>query len=741
MPSKFRKRTRSFSAEPSRHAHQRARFDPDAFETVSEDAERCIDAEAEEDANDATLCGDEEQDEEEEAPQTLCVHAPYGNTLAAACYDPVTRKVFVLEDTKDTQAWDLAALLMEQEQPEKMVFSTKTPDAIIDMAQDYCTAHAETVFDLATYQTFSPGVATKIVACAKVARQPAGMAGPVQSADDDEGDAGMGKARLALVKLGCWINVAAPVAVGATGGLLAELDKQNRELGDGREVEYESIESMSLEEHMQINQDALTYVMPPAQSDKEVAVNLRRILDTCVTPLGRKLCHTWLLRPLLDLDQIRARHDAVELLSTRDNAETCRGIRRSLKSIKNVGQSCAKIAKGRANIREWQTLMDALHTAFAAKEKVASMSVGVEIAVMNKLRAALTDRLHEYLLRLGALIDFDASRDEGRVCVRPGIDLELDQWRADYARLEPMLEAIAGEIFRRIRPTHARWCLQINVVYIPQLGYQVAAHNVNGDMAPPASWEEQFSTPTATYYKTDEMHNLDKHYGDLTNDIADREHELIQDEADKLEEARDDVEAAVAAIAELDCLISFAEAVERYDLRRPVMRDDPLTKLSELFAQQFLDESLPITFCHMKTLLAEGTGQLTYLYKLTPEMSTTSNAAECALQHGMPAHVIERAREVTQVGVVVPRMADTSYHISHFEISKIIDADLTADDKEEIAQAEALARSFIDWRIDDEGTDIVEELRQMLGATEVGSTVNSDEMQGGTEQQDDLLYE
>lgn len=37
---------------------------------------------------------------------------------------------------------------------------------------------------------------------------------------------------------------------------------------------------------------------------------------------------------------------------------------------------------------------------------------------------------------------------------------------------------------------------------------------------------------------------------------------------------------------------------------------------SELFAQQFLDESMPIIFCHMQSLLVEDTNRLTYLFKL-----------------------------------------------------------------------------------------------------------------------------
>lgn len=36
---------------------------------------------------------------------------------------------------------------------------------------------------------------------------------------------------------------------------------------------------------------------------------------------------------------------------------------------------------------------------------------------------------------------------------------------------------------------------------------------------------------------------------------------------------------------------------------------------SELFTEQFLDDDLPIMYCHMKTELAENTKELVYLYR------------------------------------------------------------------------------------------------------------------------------
>ena len=42
--------------------------------------------------------------------QVLALHAPYGNTIAAAYFEPESNKMYVMEDTKDTLGWDLACL-------------------------------------------------------------------------------------------------------------------------------------------------------------------------------------------------------------------------------------------------------------------------------------------------------------------------------------------------------------------------------------------------------------------------------------------------------------------------------------------------------------------------------------------------------------------------------------------------------------------------------------------------------
>lgn len=81
-------------------------------------------------------------------------------------------------------------------------------------------------------------------------------------------------------------------------------------------------------------------------------------LDSTVTPLGKKLLHTWHLRPLLDLSEISARHDAVEFFSSAENAPIMTSLRKTMKGVRNVPAHCTKLQTGRGSYVEWKCLVD-----------------------------------------------------------------------------------------------------------------------------------------------------------------------------------------------------------------------------------------------------------------------------------------------------------------------------------------------------------------------------------------------
>lgn len=82
------------------------------------------------------------------------------------------------------------------------------------------------------------------------------------------------------------------------------------------------------------------------------------LLNTTVTPLGRKLLHTWLLRPLISIPRIKERHDAVEAFSATEHAQLRKLVKKELKGVKNPVKFLHMIKSGRASYRHWKDLVD-----------------------------------------------------------------------------------------------------------------------------------------------------------------------------------------------------------------------------------------------------------------------------------------------------------------------------------------------------------------------------------------------
>ena len=82
------------------------------------------------------------------------------------------------------------------------------------------------------------------------------------------------------------------------------------------------------------------------------------ILDRTATSMGARLLANWMRYPLVELDDIRARHDAVGEL--KDKIPIRSSIREKLKSISDLERIGSKIVMGRANARDLTALKQSL---------------------------------------------------------------------------------------------------------------------------------------------------------------------------------------------------------------------------------------------------------------------------------------------------------------------------------------------------------------------------------------------
>mgnify|MGYP002064011686 CR=1 FL=1 len=82
------------------------------------------------------------------------------------------------------------------------------------------------------------------------------------------------------------------------------------------------------------------------------------VIDRTATAMGARLLANWLRYPLVDLDAIRLRHDAVN--EAKENIQIRRSIREKLKSVYDIERIGSKIVMGQANARDLTALKRSL---------------------------------------------------------------------------------------------------------------------------------------------------------------------------------------------------------------------------------------------------------------------------------------------------------------------------------------------------------------------------------------------
>nr|XP_019048099.1 hypothetical protein I302_01864 [Kwoniella bestiolae CBS 10118]OCF27029.1 hypothetical protein I302_01864 [Kwoniella bestiolae CBS 10118] len=562
-------------------------------------------------------------------PRVLVFHAPNNfNELAAAWYDPVKRKIEVLEDTKDTSSWDLAMLVLEQVQPDQIVVSTRTAQSLVDKI----TAWGITVpTRLVTMSWKHCGNHAAIAALASV-RLPnqcsiiqshSGHPLPSSASDNTnttvqppvadggwENNDGQ-EYRLSLVKLGCWVNVYAPSAVIATGVLISQVRLLSLEdaatPGIGSQYfEINGLDSMELEQHMQINKDALTSLAifdveahaSMFTKTKKQALSVFGLLDTCVTPLGRKLFHTWHLRPLATLSHIEARHEAISMFTASQTFSVFDSLIKVLKRIKNVPYILHKMRAGTAKFYDWRKLIESLAAIIEVRGILIGLTWPRPLEILDRV-----DISHGWWYQTD-VINWNESKAEGRLTINTGVNGEYDDLKQVYAKLDGLLNEVSYMIQGEIPPGIAR---DFNVIYFPQIGFHAVVTTEN-QTEPPVipEWTIRFSTGDKHYFKNQNMTELDSHYGDIYVTMTGLEIELVQDLTEQIQKLEPVILAAIDVISELDCLLALSKAVNRFDLRRPRMTNDNSLKIKN--GRHILYDQVCHTYVPNDILLEGGKG-------------------------------------------------------------------------------------------------------------------------------------
>ncbi|HEV3059499.1 MAG TPA: DNA mismatch repair protein MutS [Vicinamibacterales bacterium] len=283
-------------------------------------------------------------------------------------------------------------------------------------------------------------------------------------------------------------------------------------------------------------------------------------LDRTITSVGSRLLRAWLLRPLVTIEPIRDRLDAVEELAFRT---TERGkFRETIKSVQDLERLVARAALGTAGPRDLVGLRHSL----AVVPRVRAGLSELRAPLVRSLVAGLDDLVDVRERIESTLVDEPGALARDGGFTRDGLDPELDELRAISRSGRQVIAEM--EAHERARTGIASLKVRYNRVF----GYYIEISKSNLHAVPPdyhrkqtIAGGERFITPALKSYE-EKVLGADERILEKELEIFERLRAAVAAEAPR-------VQATARALAALDVLAALAEGAALNNYIKPHVHD------------------------------------------------------------------------------------------------------------------------------------------------------------------------
>jgi DNA mismatch repair protein MutS len=347
-----------------------------------------------------------------------------------------------------------------------------------------------------------------------------------------------------------------PAAVSAAGALVQYLrSTQKADLAHVRSIAYRQRADALL-----IDPATLGHLEIVEGSEGGRDGSLLAELDRTVTVMGSRLLRSWLLRPLVTLDSIRDRLDAVEDLAFRT---TDRGkFREAVRPVQDIERLIARVALGTAGPRDLVGLRQSLIVIPRLRMLLGDLQAPLLRSLVSEL-----DDVSDVRDRVEAALTDDPpvlARDGG--FVRDGFDTEID----DLRRISRSGRQVIAEMEERERARTGIGSLKIR--YNRVFGYYIEVSKSNLHAVPPdysrkqtIAGGERFVTPALKEHE-DKVLGADER-------IVSRELELFEALRQSVAAEAPRIQATARALATLDTLAALAETAAVNNYIKPHVHD------------------------------------------------------------------------------------------------------------------------------------------------------------------------
>ncbi|HEC97040.1 MAG TPA: DNA mismatch repair protein MutS, partial [Nitrospirae bacterium] len=285
---------------------------------------------------------------------------------------------------------------------------------------------------------------------------------------------------------------------------------------------------------------------------------LLKILDETLTPMGGRFLRNAILKPLINIEGIRNRHEAVENLI--EGYELQETLRTYLRQVQDLERLSTRVLQRSANARDL-------------------IAIRTSVACLPEIRGALM-KAHSPLLRRisGDVEDFSGLKDlieraikddpsnglkDGGI-IKSGYRQDVDEFRGMSTKGK---DYIAG---LEMKEKESTGISSLKIGYNRVFGYYLEVTKANLHMVPEHYIRKQ-TLVGAERYVTPELKEYENRVLGAEERLKALEYEVFMEVLEEVALSIEDLLRTAQAIGELDFLLSLAVTARRYNYKRPLI--------------------------------------------------------------------------------------------------------------------------------------------------------------------------
>ena len=288
--------------------------------------------------------------------------------------------------------------------------------------------------------------------------------------------------------------------------------------------------------------------------------SLVEVMDRCSSPMGARMLRSWLSMPVMDLNELNARHSVVQHFV--DNQEDLGSLQSRIGDIGDLERIISRAAAGKIMPREVMQLCRGL----SQTEPVMQLCAGKGTAALDEMMGSLTD-CHDLLDYLSRTMhpETAAALGKGDV-IASGVSAELDELR-DIARngKDYLLKIQERETERTGIPS-------LKISYNSVFGYYLEVRNAHKDKVP-QEWIRKQTLVNAERYITEELKEYEQKIIGAEERIYVLESQIYAGLVQRIQDNISSIQKNCRILARLDVLAGFAELAVSNRYCRPQMND------------------------------------------------------------------------------------------------------------------------------------------------------------------------